>query len=218
MNCIVLRGGKAECTILDMHGGAFAFPAAPHMVKIASMYALSGFRVIIPDYPLLPEHRHPEALEKLRLLAASISDLALIAGDSAGGFLALMTAAEMKVKPPLMLIYPAVQPDTATLSMKMFSNTPMWNSTLSRWMWENYLGHEKFSQPEIAGIPKAFIETAEYDPLRDEGKDLAAALAAAGTETELSETEGTVHGYDILWKKPYTRALISRRLTWLGNL
>ena len=40
-------------------------------------------------------------------------------------------------------------------------------------------------------------------------------LTEKGTETVLSETEGTLHGYDFLWKKPYVRMLREKRLEWL---
>ncbi|MEA2883779.1 MAG: acetyl esterase, partial [Bradyrhizobium sp.] len=47
----------------------------------------------------------------------------------------------------------------------------------------------------LAGVAPAVVCTAWYDPLRDEGKAYAAALAAAGVETKYHEGLGLIHGY-----------------------
>ena len=219
MKCWILHPERTEKgTLLMLHGGAFACPAAPYHLKNASAYAGTGFRVIMPDYPLLPQHPHPEALEKIIQLAAGISGLSVIAGDSAGGFLALHTATAIKEKPALMLIYPVVLPGFITSSMKEFRSAPMWSGKNNEWMEKHYLRGEQVPIPCLSGIRKAFVETAEYDPLHDEGILIGEKLMEAGAVTELSETKGTVHGYDILWNRPYVRTLREKRLTWLGNL
>ena len=219
MKCCVLHPDKTEKgTLLMLHGGAFACPAAPYHLKNASAYAGTGFRVIMPDYPLLPQHPHPEALEMIIQLATLISDLSVIAGDSAGGFLALHTAAALRDKPDLMLIYPVVMPGFITASMEAYRSAPMWSGRNNEWMEKHYLRGKQVPIPSLPGIGKAFVETAEYDPLHDEGILIREKLIEAGAVTELSETEGTVHGYDILWNRPYVRMLREKRLTWLESL
>ena len=218
MKCWILHPERTEKgTILMLHGGAFACPAAPYHLKNASAYAGTGFRVIMPDYPLLPQHPHPEALEKIIQLAMDISDLSVIAGDSAGGFLALRTALEMHPAPPMMLIYPVVSPEE-TDSWKKYPDTPMWSGTNNRWMWRKYLRNQELKAIDYSPAGKAFIETAEFDPLHDEGVKLYEELRRNGADAVLSETKGTVHGYDFLWKKPLAMEYIGRRLSWLGNL
>ncbi len=219
MKCCVLHPERTEKgTLLMLHGGAFACPAAPYHLKNASAYAGTGYRVIMPDYPLLPQHPHPEALEMIIQLATLISDLSVIAGDSAGGFLALHTAAALRDKPDLMLIYPVVMPGFTTASMEAYRSAPMWSGRNNEWMEKHYLRGKQVPIPCLSGIRKAFVETAEYDPLHDEGILIGEKLMEAGAVTELSETKGTVHGYDILWNRPYVRTLREKRLTWLGNL
>ena len=217
MKCTLLMPHRAKGTILDIHGGGFVFPAAPYKLKIASLYAKEGFRVILPDYPLLPKHAHPEALNTLINLVLSISDLAAISGDSAGGFLALRTATALKDTPPMMLIYPVVSPEE-TESKRKYTNTPMWNSKLDKWMWKNYLGGTQLEVLDYKRISKAFIEIAQHDPLHDEGLELWRILEENNADVTLSDTEGTVHGYDFLWKKPLTMKYIERRLNWLRSL
>ena len=82
-------------------------------------------------------------------------------------------------------------------------------------MVRHYLNGLPVPEHDTEGIRRAFIETAEYDPLHDEGIMIYQELTEKGTETVLSETEGTLHGYDFLWKKPYVRMLREKRLEWL---
>ena len=216
MKCSIFTSESTEKgTLLSLHGGAFASPAAPYHKKNASIYATCGYKVIMPDYPLLPFHHHPEALERITALAESTENLSVIEGDSAGGFLALQTVSRLKDKPDLMLIYPVVMTEEETASMREYENTPMWNGRNNRWMVRHYLNGHPVPEHDTEGIRRAFIETAEYDPLHDEGIMIYQELTEKGTETVLSETEGTLHGYDFLWKKPYVRMLREKRLEWL---
>ena len=178
----------------------------------------SGFDVLMPDYPLIPSHSCIEAIERIAEMAEGIDGLKCLSGSSAGGFIALHAAANLSHKPALMLIYPVVQPESSTGSMQRFRSTPMWDSRKNRWMWEHAMPEGHPSPPDLSGIGRAFIETAEYDPLRDEGRDLCGRLMEAGASAVLSETKGTFHGYDMLWRKPYVQQLIGRRITWLGTL
>lgn len=218
MKCSVFSSGHAERgTLISIHGGAFASPAAPYHKKNASMYAKAGYRVIMPDYPLLPFHHHPEALEKLIALAESIPDLSVVEGDSAGGFLAIHTVSALAMKPNLMLIYPVVMPEDETESMMLYESTPMWNSRNNRWMVKNYLNGQPIPAYGVSGIGRAYVETAEYDPLHDEGIAIAEELRESGVSVTLSETRGTVHGYDFLWRKPYAQKMLDRRIEWLTD-
>ena len=208
---------REKGTLLKIHGGAFSSPAAPYHKKNASLYAKAGYKVVMPDYPLLPFHHHPEALEKLIALAEDIPDLSVIEGDSAGGFLAIHTVSAMESKPDLMLIYPVVMPEEETESMRRYDSAPMWNSRNNRWMIRNYIkGRPSFSY-NLSGVRRAFVEVAEYDPLHDEGIMIADELSMLGASVVISEPEGTVHGYDFLWRKPFVRRMIGRRIGWLCN-
>ena len=218
MNVTVLIPENERGTLIDIHGGAFAFPPVPYQKKIASIYATAGFRVLFPDYPLLPGHRHPEALELVAELAEKTQDLKVLAGDSAGGFLALQAAMALSTKPALMLLYPVIKPFAVNQSMAEFDDTPMWNSKLNSWMWREYIHSGAVADNSYKGIRKAFVETAEFDPLRDEGREAAEKMMEEGTDVVLSETKGTVHGYDILWKKQFVREMIERRLSFLRSL
>lgn len=218
MDITVLIPEEERGTLIDIHGGAFAFPLVPYMKKIAALYALSGLRVLLPEYPLLPENRYPIAIDSLTELAEKTANLIAISGSSAGGFLASKVAEKLSIKPALMLLYPVVRPFADTESMRQFTDTPMWNSRLNTWMWRKYIADHQIPDTSYVGIKKAFVETAEFDPLRDEGKEEALRMIKQGVDVTLSETKGTVHGYDILWKKESVIGNIGKRISFLKTL
>ena len=63
-------------------------------------------------------------------------------------------------------------------------------------------------------IPQAYLETAEYDCLHDEGLLFARKLKEAGADVEINETRGTFHGYDDVLDARIVRK-IERRISFL---
>ena len=90
----------------------------------------------------------------------------------------------------------------------------MWKKASNIAMWKVYLRDTEYKRSggsapvppyaaplhreSFAGLPPAFVEVAEFDPLRDEGKQYARALEAAGVAVEQHEVKGGVHGYDLV--------------------
>jgi len=100
----------------------------------------------------------------------------------------------------------------------------MWNAKLSVKMWEGYVQNE--NAPDIVyvspmeaerldSLPSAYVETAEFDCLHDEGLAYANALRDAGVDVTLNETRGTMHGFDIVEKAPTTTAAVRARLEFM---
>jgi len=99
--------------------------------------------------------------------------------------------------------------------MAEFLTTPGWNRIRSEHMWSHYLGRDRslvtpYAAParaaDVRGLPPAYIMTAEFDALRDEGIQYAHRLIEAGVSTELHHYPGTFHGFDTL-----SRGEVSRR-------
>ena len=89
--------------------------------------------------------------------------------------------------------------------MRTFVDSPLWNRPLATLSWEAYLGGgvdrtdvSPYAAParatELAGLPPAYISTAENDPLRDEGILYGLGLLQAGVSVELHQFPGTFHG------------------------
>ena len=119
---IVRRGTLPSRTVLYLHGGGFMAPISAWQVRYAARLADAvGARVVMPDYPLAPEHSWRDSHDDLVALAARLAAEAdlVIAGDSSGGGLALAIAESVRDRGGpqprrLLLISPWVDLTTST--------------------------------------------------------------------------------------------------------
>lgn len=227
--------GKTDACLLYCHGGGYAFPAAPYQYKLASMYAQQvGCRVLFPDYRLAPEYPFPAAVDDCFAAYRWLLDRAegagiAVCGDSAGGTLSMavcLRALDEGLPAPCaqLLTYPAVGNAGETESLRRYMDTPMCNSrdmeTYGAWyVQDEAAGKLAYRSPieaeSFAGIPMTYIETAEFDALRDGAILYAEKLRSAGIEVELHNTKGTVHGYDMMLKSGIVKELIEKRTGFL---
>lgn len=154
-------------------------------------------------------------------------------GDSAGGALAAGVAQKAldEGENPVcaqILIYPVTDHETKTESARQFTDTPLWKTASNRAMWKVYLrgsAYEKsggsvpvppYAAPlhreSFTGLPPAWVEVAEFDPLRDEGRQYAEALGEAGVPVETREAKGAIHGYDLVENSPTAEAMLKERI------
>jgi acetyl esterase len=199
--------------VVYMHGGGWVLGnlETSHPVA-ATLAARAGCWVISVDYRLAPEHPFPAALDDvMQALAWAAKSEAplLVAGDSAGGNLAAAAALRARAEggPAIagqILIYPAVDAGLETASQRELS--PLNYILTSRdmaWFWNHYAGpaaHRNplvapMLEPDLAGLPPAFVAVASHDVLRDEGLAYGARLKQAGVEVEAKTYEGMVHGF-----------------------
>jgi len=157
----------------------------------------------------------------------------IVLGDSAGGALAAGVAqrAHDRGEHPVrgqVLVYPVTDHESKTDSARSFTDTPVWKASSNRTMWRVYLRATEHAKsggrapvPDYAaplhradfhGLPPAFVEVAEFDPLRDEGLTYADALAAAGVDVTTHVAKGGVHGYDTVERSPTAEAAYRERL------
>lgn len=165
-------------------------------------------------------------------LGVDPSRVALI-GDSAGGALAAGVAQKAldRGENPVcaqILIYPVTDHETKSESARRFTDTPFWKTASNLNMWKVYLrGSEHrrsagrapvppYAAPlhraSFAGLPPAWVEVAEFDPLLDEGRQYAEALRTAGVAVELREVKDAIHGYDLVAKSPIAEAIFKERM------
>lgn len=227
---------SAPCLVY-FHGGAFLIQAAPYHYRLAREYAAgAGCKVLFVDYRLTTKCRFPipaeDCFSAFEWALAHADSLGIdrsriaVAGDSAGGNLAAavcLMARDRKTAPPCfqMLIYPVIDRRMQSPSMRAYRNTPMWNSRLSQKMWRLYLPKGRlesasYASPieadSLANLPDAYIETAQFDCLRDEAAGYAAALSAAGSQVELRQTKGTVHGFDMISASKLVQTCVRQRI------
>ena len=223
---------KLPCCLF-IHGGGFNFKAAPYHYRLAQEYALStGTVTIMIDYRLAYNSSYgtplQDCVDAWEWMCSHEKELGIdinrstIIGDSAGGFLAIKTAMSSAIKPDkLMLVYSVIDCNMTSISMNTLDKTPVWNSSLNREMWRSYFKDKKenslldMAGSELEGISGCYIETAEFDCLRDEGIAFARKLEDLGINVCLHQTKGTIHGFDIMNKSEITREQIRKRTEWL---
>jgi len=222
-------GGGALPLVAYLHGGGWVVGTIAAFDPVCRALAnASGALIASIGYRLAPEHSFPAALEDaraaVRWLAANARELGAdparvgIAGDSAGGNLATVTARRLRDDgdSPLRfqaLVYPVCDSALNTPSYRDdgIGLTP---ESMKRY-WELYLDGADGRQPDasplqagdLAGLPPAFVLTVRDDVLRDEGEAYARALEAAGVPVTLSRYDGAVHGF-FRW---LAKAQIARR-------
>ncbi|MDX2149467.1 MAG: alpha/beta hydrolase [Bryobacteraceae bacterium] len=201
--------GEGPAVVVYFHGGRFfSGNLETHDALCRSLAAQSGCRVAAADYRLAPEHRWPAAVED----ALAAVEWALerwpkvgVAGDSAGAALAGIAALAHRDRLACqLLLYPMLDPACAMASHADFASGFGPGSEDMRRGWKEYLPEGADSRdarvtplhaPNLAGAPSAYVLTAEYDCLRDEGECYAQRLSAAGVPTVLRRYEGAIHGF-----------------------
>lgn len=214
--------GASGPGIVYFHGGGFVIgDLDTHDSFLRRLSASSGVRVLAVDYRLAPEHPfpapHDDALAATRWAfdhAAEIGfDPAKIAvgGDSAGGNLAASISLEMRGDPKRklafqLLLYPATAMEQDTASRHDLAEGHVLTREAMEWFGGhlNADGHPQAHRAEpgnvadLSGAPACLVVTAGFDPLKDEGRDYAAKLAAAGVLARHVEHAGFVHDFYIL--------------------
>lgn len=222
--------------VLNFHGGAFVGTGMPHQIKYCLHFAEElKCRVVFVDYRLALEHPFPVPVEDCYAALCWVTENAgklnidpkriAVFGDSAGGALAAAVcqmARDRGVSLPCfqMLIYPVTDSSQSSESAKKYTDVPEFNAQGNKLMWKLYLKNGDFGMPEYAAplladnfaeLPPAYVETAEFDCLHDEGIAYAEKLRQAGVAVELNETHGSYHGFDIQFDRPYSQRALEHR-------
>jgi len=175
----------------------------------------SNMIVVSVDYRHAPEHRFPAAPEDgyaaLRWVADHAAALGgrpgplLVAGWSAGGNIAAVTCqlARDRGGPAIagqLLVCPVTDGTSERPSYSDNATGYFLTRSLMYWFWDLYCAPADRSDPRVSpllgrldGLPPAFVVTAEFDPLRDEGIAYAEALGAAGVPVEQLQAHGQFH-------------------------
>jgi len=206
--------------VVFYHGGGFVLGSLEtHDELCRAICRGSGAVVVSVDYRLAPENKYPAApddcyaalkwcVDNAAVLDADPQRIA-VAGDSAGGNLAAVTALRARDLggPALrhqLLIYPVTDCRFDTASYRHNAHGFFLTRDAMEWFWSHYLvsmeqAEEPYAcpqrAPDLAGLPSATVITAEYDPLRDEGEEYARRLQQAGNAVSLKRYDGMIHGF-----------------------
>ncbi len=199
------------------HGGGFVIGSHVSDDPFCRQLCLESDSIIISvDYRHAPEHRFPAAHEdgyaaahwistNLEAMGGAAGPIAL-AGWSAGGNIAAVLAQQARDSGDFdvagqALITPVTSPAEQRPSHSENAVGYALTASMLAWFFDNYVDQGDRNDPRIAplratdltGLPPALVVTADFDPLRDEGAEYAAALAAAGTLVEHLACDGHTH-------------------------
>ena len=213
----VVTGGLVNVTIVDVLNDFQLALQVP--ISVAANICEVRVNVLAVDYRLAPEHPFPAAADdataSLRWAAGEAEALGAnpnriaVGGDSAGGNIATVAAldtvtGEGPVPDFQLLIYPVCDYSFKRPSYTEFDQGFLLTKAEMDWFREHYLPEEQMrSDPRaspllaehLSGLPPAYVATAGFDPLRDEGEEYARAMAAAGVPVALRRHDGLVHSF-----------------------
>ena len=214
------REGEVLPVLLYFHGGGWVLGDLDSVDSLCrSLANAAGSMVLSVDYKLAPEHKFPAAVEDAYSAIKWIADNATglngdprriaVGGDSAGGNLAAVVSLMSRDKhgPPVvfqLLIYPATNYAFDTASYSDNAEGYWLSKDDMKWFWNHYLhgeedGRNPYASPSRAGdlrsLPPAFVLTAEFDPLRDEGEAYAARLRECGVVVKVTRYDGMIHDF-----------------------
>jgi acetyl esterase len=208
-------------TLMFIHGGGMALgDLESHDGACRVLAERSGVQVLAIDYRLAPEHPYPAAVQDCiaayRWMVGHTDQLnadpdrLAVGGDSAGGLLSVTTALQAaETGLPMafqLLIYPAVDFLTRSRSKELFDGgdfflTREGMDRLTAWYFPDEasksdpLGSPGCRTELPEGLAPAFVATAAFDPLRDEGEAYAELLSKHGVPVETKRYAGMIHGF-----------------------
>jgi acetyl esterase len=206
--------------LVYFHGGGWVTgDLDTHDVLCRALANGAGCVVVAVHYRLAPEHKFPAAIDDAvaatRWVVEHAAEIGVdpnriaVGGDSAGGNLAAATALVVRHEggPQLvyqLLIYPVIDYNFDTSSY--LENAEGYRLTRAgmQYYWAHYLRDPSHATDDRAAplrsdshadLPAALVITAEYDPLRDEGRAYADRLRDAGVPVIYREYPGMIHGF-----------------------
>lgn len=199
------------------HGGGFTLMGLDtHNEICRQLCARTEAVVMSVDYALAPENPYPDGIvdcvnatkwfiNNANIYKGDGSKMAVV-GDSAGGYMAISAAQKLQLEginlKAQVVVYPVTDHYSAGhASWDENKEGYILSAEMMKWFWDNFITDpNKFEEASplrsnnIQGLPPLFLATANYDPLRDEGKAYADKLKAAGVKVEYENYEN-VHGF-----------------------
>ena len=208
--------GGDRGALIWIHGGGFVIGSAElSRPLVRDLAAAANVVVVSPDYRLAPEHPFPAAVDDCvavvdAVLGGAVAgvDVARVAvgGDSAGGNLAAVSAVARPALVYQLLVYPTTDASQTAPSVAENAEGYFLTAEDMRWFFEQYVpAGSDITDPRLSPLyatseslgagPPAYVITAGFDPLRDEGRAYARRLADAGVAVTNVYDPGQIHGF-----------------------
>jgi acetyl esterase len=213
------EGDAPKPVVVYYHGGGWVLGSLETHDGTCRRLADGADAVVVSvDYRMGPEDRFPGAVDDsyaaLEWVATNGAEIGadpsrlVVAGDSAGGNLAAVVSQLARAGGPAirfqLLVYPVTDHEFTSVSMQENAEGYYLTRDAMRWFYDRYLNDaaegddprvSPIRNPDLSGLPPAFVLTAQYDPLRDQGIAYADAMRAAGNDVRMTLYEGLFHGF-----------------------
>jgi len=205
--------------VVFFHGGGWVIGSIETHEPLCQQLAVQVPAVVVSvEYRLAPEHPFPAGLKDAMAAVVWVAEHAVdigvdaarlaVAGDSAGGNISTVVSrwARDSGGPPIafqLLIYPEIELAGTYPSQRENGHGYLLTTEMNEWFIGHYLGEQDRRNPDaspiyaddLSRLPPAFVITAEYDPLRDEGEAYAKRLIDAGVDARFVRYDGMIHGF-----------------------
>ncbi|MFN8535232.1 MAG: alpha/beta hydrolase fold domain-containing protein [Dehalococcoidia bacterium] len=199
--------------LVYLHGGGWVVgDRLSNAAMLRRLAVEAPCRIVSVDYRLSPEHRFPAAVDDSVAATRYFLErepVVAVGGASAGGALAAAVAIALRDTdgPKLAaqwLLYPVTDYGFDTESYREKGEGYGLSRQGMEFYWSCYLERpgdglaaSPLRVPDLAGLPPAIVMTAEFDPLRDDGRLYAHRLNAAGVPVVLRDYAGMHHGFAV---------------------
>ncbi|BDA77721.1 esterase [Leptospira kobayashii] len=208
--------------VIYFHGGGLTIGSLDtHDALCRRIAYYSKVIVVSVGYRLAPEHPYPAAIDDAMIAYQYVRSIAYlfggspnaiaVAGDSAGGLLATALCIRAKrEKMPLpvfqALLYPVTDVSRESETYDTYGDKFILTRSTLRWFIRNYTPDERdrkltvnsplLSDPkDLKGLPPAYVATAGFDPLSQEGEAYVQSLESAGVKVQHRHFPSLIHGY-----------------------
>lgn len=209
------RGQAHEgATFLYLHGGGYVTCSPKtHRDVIARITAASGIRCVAPDYRLAPAHPFPAALDdalacyRALLSAGQDPERLFVGGDSAGGGLSVALAQRLRdLREPmpraLILLSPWVDLSLPLEALAPYGDHDYLAADATVTNALEYAGKQPLTHPlispmhaDLRGLPSLFVQTGEWELLREQNIDFVRKAQSAGVDVRHSLHSGMLHAF-----------------------
>lgn len=235
-------GARAKApAVVYFHGGGFVLGSRKSVEGLCHRIADGSKAIVVNvEYRLAPEHPFPGAIEDAMAAYEWVlhhgeehgidTQRLAVAGDSAGGCISAVVAIMARdrglPKPRAQwLIYPLTESGASTESRKLFERGFLLDRETIDWFHRQYLPHNQVDDfrasplkaERLSDLSPAFVATAGFDPLRDEGEAYGKRLRDEGGRVVVRRYEGLIHGYANMRFAHAACAAVDEGIDWLRS-